>query len=153
MPRTLSDDLVRKVPVIPASDSVGQAARRVVDSGLPALPVDDDGRYCGIFGEREFVTVIFPGYLGELKYAGFMTHALDEGIEKRATALAERVGDHCNREHIDVDEGFSDAQLAEIFLHHRVLIVPVVDSDRHVKGVITRGDFFAALVDRIDGTE
>ena len=38
---------------------------------------------------------------------------------------------------------FSDVQVAETFLHHRVLILPVVRQG-HVFGVITRGDFFQA---------
>ena len=38
----------------------------------------------------------------------------------------------------------SDVQLAETFLHHRVLIVPVVDGGR-VIGVVTRADFFREL--------
>ncbi len=46
-----------------------------------------------------------------------------------------------NTEHVDVGTDFSDAQVAEIFLHHRVLLVPVVE-DRRVIGVITRNDFF-----------
>ena len=53
-----------------------------------------------------------------------------------------------NTEHIDVGTDFSDAQVAEIFLHHRVLLVPVVD-DRRVIGVITRNDFFRALAERV----
>ncbi len=43
---------------------------------------------------------------------------------------------------------WSDAGLAEIFLHHRVLIVPVF-ADGRVQGVITRSDFFRALVDHV----
>ena len=35
-----------------------------------------------------------------------------------------------NTEHVDVGPDFSDTQVAEIFLHHRVLIVPVVDDGR-----------------------
>ena len=30
-----------------------------------------------------------------------------------------------NTEHVDVGADYSDTQVAEIFLHHRVLIVPV----------------------------
>ena len=46
-------------------DTVGRAARRVVESGLPALPaVESDGTFAGIFGEREFMTALFPGYVG-----------------------------------------------------------------------------------------
>ena len=52
-----------------------------------------------------------------------------------------------NTEHVDVGTDFSDAQVAEIFLHHRVLIVPVLDDGR-VLGVITRTDFFKALAER-----
>lgn len=37
--------------------------------------------------------------------------------------------------------------IAETFLHHRVLIVPV-RGDGGVKGVITRSDFFRHLAER-----
>jgi CBS domain-containing protein len=52
-----------------------------------------------------------------------------------------------NTERIEVATEFSDAQIAETFLHHRVLIVPVVDAERRVLGVITRSDFFRAAAE------
>ena len=110
----------------------------MLDSGLPALPVvDDDGRFRGIFGEREFMEALFPGYLKELKYAGFVPRSLEDALEKRAACRSEPVGKYMNTEHVDVGADFSDAQLAEIFIHHRVLLVPVVEDGR-VIGVITR---------------
>jgi hypothetical protein len=36
--------------------------------------------------------------------------------------------------HVDVGSDFSDAQLAETFMHHRVLIIPVVDYGRVIGG-------------------
>jgi CBS-domain-containing membrane protein len=51
---------------------------------------------------------------------------------------------HMNTERIEVATEFSDAQIAQTFLHHRVLIVPVVDAERRVLGVMTRSDFFRA---------
>ena len=51
-------------------------------------------------------------------------------------------------EHVDVGPDHSDLQVAEIFLHHRVLIVPVVDYDRHVVGLISRREFFSRLAQR-----
>lgn len=137
---------VREAPVLRADQDVASAVRAIVDSGLPGLPVvGEDGLLCGIFGEREFISSLFPGYLAELKYAGFVTRAIEAGLEKRRACLAERVARHMTTEHVDVAADFSDAQLAEIFLHHRVLIVPVTDGGR-VTGVVTRGDFFRALV-------
>ena len=50
-------------------------------------------------------------------------------------------------DHVDVGTDFSDAQVAETFLYHRVLIVPVLD-DRQLVGVITRNAFFTALARR-----
>ena len=148
-PSTMTDPLLREVPTLGVSDPLEAAVPRVIDSGLPALPVaDENGAYRGIFGEREFITAVFPGYLGELKHAGFVLRALESSLEKRAGCRLEPVRDWMNTEHVEVGPDFSDAQVAEIFLHHRVLLVPVVENHQ-VLGVITRNDFFKALAERV----
>jgi CBS domain-containing protein len=147
-PDQLSHDLVREAPLLRREDTVGAAVEKILQSGLPALPiVDKNDRLVGIFGEREFMAALFPGYLKELRYAGFVPRTLDDAIEKRAACRNQAVGDHMHTEHIDVASDFSDAQIAETFLHHRVLIIPVCDSGR-VRGVITRTDFFRRLAER-----
>jgi CBS domain-containing protein len=147
-PDRLSRDLVNEAPLLRRDETVGAAVKKVLESGLPALPVvDTDERLVGIFGEREFMGALFPGYLKELKYAGFVPATLDDAIEKRAACRHEPVAEYMNTEHIDVGTDFSDAQLAETFLHHRVLIIPVVEA-RRVQGVITRADFFRRLGER-----
>lgn len=148
-PREVSSVIREAVPVLRADDTVGSAVRHVLDSGFAALPVvDGRDRLVGIFGEREFIGAIFPGYLKELSYAGFVPKALDVVLEKRAGARTEPVSKWMNAEHVDVDEDVSDAQVAETFLHHRVLLLPIVGRERQVVGVITRGAFFEALVER-----
>ena len=149
-PNTLGQLVVREVEVLREDEAVGVAVRRVVDSGMPALPVvGADEKLMGIFGEREFMTALFPGYLGELHTARFVSKSVDARLELRTSCREEPVGQHANTEHIDVGLDFSDAELAETFLHHRVLIVPVVDGGR-VTGVVTRADFFRALVERFE---
>ena len=129
-------------------DKVEDAVRAILDSGLPALPViDGDGRLKGIFGEREFMAALFPGYVGQLKHAGFVKHSLDAAIDKRLACRDDAVSKYMNTEHVETDEDFSDVQVAETFLHHRVLIVPVVQDGR-VSGVITRSDFFGRIGQR-----
>jgi CBS domain-containing protein len=147
-PRSISDGSVRRLPLLEADERVATAVRTLLDSGLPALPVVDAGeRYVGIFGEREFLRALFPGYLDQLQGAGFLRRSLDETLEKRVGCAAERLAEHMNTEHVDVGLDHSDAQLAEIFLHHRVLIVPVLDDD-HVAGIVTRTDFFRTIAER-----
>jgi CBS domain-containing protein len=147
-PNAVSSMVREEVPLLHASDLVGDAVKAILDSGFAALPVvDEQERLVGIFGEREFITALFPQYLGALSSAGFVRKELDVVLEKRASARSEPVERWMNAEHVDVPSDFSDAEVAETFLHHRVLLVPVTE-DRRVVGVITRGAFFRALADR-----
>ena len=147
-PRQVSEPLLREAPTVRDTDHVAAAVAVLMDSDLPALPVVD-ARECvvGIFGEREFLGAVFPGYLRELKHAGFVRRSLDEALEKRDECRTEPVSRHMNSEQIAVEGDFSDLALAEIFLHHRVLLVPVTDEGR-LTGVITRAAFFRSVAER-----
>jgi CBS domain-containing protein len=147
-PQRISGDLVRKAPSLRADNTVEDGVRVLRDSGFPALSVvNSKGDLCGVFGEREFMGALFPGYVGQLGYAGFVGRGLDDAIERRVTCRAEPVGKHMNTDHVEVAPDFSDIEIVETFLHHRVLVIPVVD-EGSVVGVITRADFFARLADR-----
>ena len=147
-PRSIATRSLRDPEALRTGDAIERAVRRLLESELPALPViDANGIYKGIFGEREFMSALFPGYLDQLKSAAFLNRSLDETLEKRESCRSERVDQHMNREHIDVGPDHSDLELAEIFLHHRVLVVPVV-ADGHLEGLLTRRDFFRAIAER-----
>ena len=144
-PRSIADLVHREVPLLRKDMRVDAALEMLMGSGLPALPVvDERERYAGIFGEREFIAALFPGYVRELDDASFIPKSIEATFEKRAGCRAEPISEHMNTEHIDVSGDFADMQLAEIFLHHRVLIIPVT-SDGTVQGVITRSEFFQEL--------
>lgn len=147
-PRSLTKAAFREVPLLLADDRVSDAARALIDTDLPALPVvSDDGGLLGIFGEREFIAALFPGYLGELKSAAFLSGSIEDVIEKRLECRLDPVSKYTNTEHVAVGPDHGDTQLAETFLHHRVLVIPIVDG-RSVLGVVTRAEFFAGLVER-----
>ncbi len=138
----------RQVPVLHHDQSVGEALDAVLSAGAPALPVvDARERFVGVFGEREFIHAVFPKYFDSLGSAGFVPKSLDALLERGAPAAAEPVSDHMTTDHVEVGADPSDAELAEIFLHHRVLVVPIVE-DGKVDGIVTRADFFRALAER-----
>lgn len=148
-PRKITTMVRRELVALRDDDTIRTAVEAIIEADAPALPVvDAKGKLRGIFGEREFIGALFPGYLKTLDYAGFVPRSLEQALQKRAGCAAEAVGEHMNTEHVDVGEDHSDTQVAEIFLHHRVLIVPIVDGGR-VTGVITREDFFRALAERV----
>jgi CBS domain-containing protein len=150
-PRSISELVLHQPPLLKVDEPIETAVARVLDSAMPALPVvDPRERFAGIFGEREFMGAVFPGYLQQLKHTAFLQRSLDEALERRESCRNEPVERYMHREHVEVGPDFSDTQVAEIFLHHRVLVVPVVE-DRRVEGLITRSDFFRAVAERFLG--
>jgi CBS domain-containing protein len=148
MPDSITNDALREIEPLGADELIGPAARRVVEAGLPALPaVEADGSFAGIFGEREFMAALFPGYVGELASAAMVRRSVDETIERRSECADEPIRRYLTTDHVLVEDDYSDTQLAELFLHHRVLIVPVATAGR-VHAVVTRHDFFCQLVER-----
>jgi CBS domain-containing protein len=147
-PRGISELALHRPPVLRTTDTVAEAVQTVLDSGMPALAaVDERERFAGIFGEREFMAALFPGYVQQLRHAAFLSRSLDEALEKREGCRTEEIGKYLTTDHVEVGAEYSDVQVAEIFLHHRVLVVPIV-VDGRVEGLLTRRDFFGALAER-----
>lgn len=148
--QSLRREIVHEVPLLRVDQRVGDAVKTIIEAERPALPVvEGEGRLHGIFGEREFIGAMFPGYLGELRSAAFVPESIDAVIDKRLDCLYEPVRRYANTERIAAGPSHSDAQLAETFLHHRVLIIPIVDERQYVTGIVTRWDFFKALAERL----
>jgi len=147
----MSDSIVkqtlREIEPLDADELIGPAARRVVAEDLPALPAVDSSGFVGIFGEREFMQALFPGYVGELASAAMVSRSVDETIERRADCAEQPIRRWLTTDHVLVEDDFSDTQLAELFIHHRVLIVPIATAGR-VHAIVTRQDFFCELVKR-----
>lgn len=149
MPDSITQATMIRAPLLRDDQPVGDAVALLAGQELPALPVvDAGGKLVGIFGEREFISALFPKYVGTLSSAAFVRRSLDDVLEKRAPCRREPLSEHMNTEHIDVPDDVADVQLAEVFLHHRVLIIPVVRDGKPV-GVVRRSDFFRALAQRM----
>jgi CBS domain-containing protein len=150
MPDSIVRSVIREVEPLAAATPIAAAARRVHESGLPALPaVADDGSFAGIFGEREFMAALFPGYVGELSSAAMVRRSIDATIDRRLSCRSEPIREYLTVDHVVVEDDYSDTELAEIFLHHRVLVVPIATGSR-VHALITRADFFTELLGKFE---
>jgi CBS domain-containing protein len=153
-PDELAKVITREVPLLEADETVGEAVAKIIEAGVSALPVvDAKGRLYGVFGEREFIGAMFPGYLRELRSAAFVPQSIDEAIKMRLKCGEDPVSKYATTEKVAAGPGHSDAQLAETFLHHRVRIIPIVDADQQVLGIVTRWDFFRVLGERFGERE
>jgi CBS domain-containing protein len=150
MPDSIVKKTIREVEPLSADEKVGVAAGKVIEADLPALPaVEDDGTFAGIFGEREFMAALFPGYVGTLASARMVSRAIDETIERRESCRNEPIREYLTTDHVVVEDDYSDTLLAEEFLHHRVLIIPIATKGK-VHALVTRNDFFRALARRLE---
>ncbi len=101
MPKELIEEIVVEVEPLPASEPIGSATRKVIASGLPALPaVDEDGKFAGIFGEREFMAAFFPGYMKNLASAAAIRRTIDETIERRLGCAEEPISEYLTTDHV-----------------------------------------------------
>ena len=149
MPDSIVKSAIRELEPLGADDLISTAAQRMIDEDLPALPaVEADGTFAGIFGEREFMTAVFPGYVGTLSSAAMISRSIDETIERREGCGMEPIRKYLTTDHVVVRDEYSDTQLAELFLHHRILVIPIATEDR-VHAVVTRSDFFRGLYGRV----
>ena len=148
MPDSIVKETIQEIEPLAVTDTVGEATRRVVNAEVPGLPVvDRNGKFAGIFGEREFMSALFPGYMRELASSAMIKRSIDVAIERRDSCISELVEKHLTTDHVLVEDDYSDTQLAELFLHHRVLVIPIATGGR-VHALVTRGDFFRALAGR-----
>jgi len=150
MPDSIVKATLQEIKPLSAEETVAVAAHKVIETGLPGLPVvDANGEFVGIFGEREFMAAVFPGYVGTLTSSRMISRSIDETIERRAECSREPIEKYLTTDHVLVEDDYSDTQLAELFLHHRVLVIPIATEGR-VHAVVTRNDFFRALTKRLD---
>ena len=81
----------REVPLLRDDEPVREAVTRIVEASVPALPVvDGAGGLRGIFGEREFIGALFPGYLTQLGFDTGGPQLIDHPGGDRPVRLAVR---------------------------------------------------------------
>jgi hypothetical protein len=76
-----------------------------------------------------------------------ISRSMDEAIDRRLECALESIEKYLTEDAVLVEDDYSDTQLAELFLHHRVLVIPIATEGR-VHAVVTREDYFHALVGR-----
>jgi CBS domain-containing protein len=131
------------VPVLTPHDSVALAAARMAQSGLPGLPVLQDGEIVGIVAESDllvrYADIAPPGFAA---FFDWVVHVdagkpFEEEI-RRATALTVR--DLMSHPVYSVRDGATLGQIATLMVDRRINPVPVVDESGAFVGIVARAD-------------
>lgn len=139
-------DLLRRVPPLRTTDTIWEAAARMEESGGGLPVVDEGGRLVGYLGESDLLRAICPGYLGQLADTEFFIRDLSAMARSARRGADDPVERHMSREPTVLHARDSATHAAELFLHHGVRSLPVVDDAGTVLGVLRAGDLVAALL-------
>lgn len=152
MPRDLpvSDVMTAPVHTVRPEDSIEDAVRALVEHGVTGAPVvDDAGRLVGLLDDSDLVlsearlhlptTIeLFGAYIAlpgeQRRYEQELRHALGRTVGEVM---------HESPPSVLVDARVEDA--ATLMVERGVSRVPVVDRDRVVVGVVSRGDLIRVL--------
>lgn len=110
-----------------STETVRDAAQRLADRRIGAMPVVEDGRVVGIFSERDVL---------------YCVARQGEG------ALAMKIGDVMTAPAITVEPGTSVLEALGLMTRRRIRHLPVVESDR-LAGFVSIGDLVKHRLDQI----
>jgi len=129
--------LTRDLSAIEREAKIEELVGLLEASGLSGLPVvDEDGRVVGFISERDVLEAALPGYFEAL-----------EGSQVGVSQLAERyrkIKDHpverYMSEAVTVREDEDGLVVADLMIRRDLKVVPVVDSEGFLLGVVRRID-------------
>lgn len=150
----VTDFMVADPPTLSPADTVIAAARMLVDSGLPGLPVLEDGRLVGLLTETNLIaqeaeveTPASIGFLDALFSIDIGRHFDDEMREVLATTVQGLMTTTVTT----VLPEATLTQVATVMADRHINPVPVVDRDGRLVGIVSRRDvvrMVAALDER-----
>jgi CBS domain-containing protein len=117
--------MTRNVFVLRPDTQVLDAVRELLQRGYSGAPVLEDGRLTGVFSERDALTAIAAAHYED---------------EPPGT-----VGQHMRRDFQVVCTSTDLFEVASCFRDSPIRRLPVVDRERRLLGIISRGDMLKAL--------
>jgi CBS domain-containing protein len=137
----MSKEIKSLSPEITASEALAMLEEMQI-SGLPVI--DGSNKLVGMFTEKEALTAILPSYIE--KVGRFIYEENPKAVKQKAALLAKmKVKDIMRRSVITVDENTTLCEVAHIMLTQKARRLPVLNKDKIVVGIISRGDVLKAL--------
>jgi len=111
-------------------------------SGLPVI--DADRKLVGMFTEKEVVAAILPSYLERV--GRFIYQENPKAVKQKVQMFSGiKVKDIMRQNVVTVDEDTTLCEVARIMLTQKARRIPVLNKEKEVVGIVSRGDVVKAL--------
>lgn len=145
---TVADIMRTDVPFVSPDDSIATVARLMAVSGLPGVPVVENGEIVGIIGETDLIAreadVEVPTPVPFLD-AIFSIDAGRPFKEELRQVLAVTARDLMTRPVYNIKQNARLHQLATLIVDENVNPVPVLDDDLRLVGIVSRADLVKVI--------
>jgi CBS domain-containing protein len=134
-------------------DSIATVARQIAGSGLPGLPVVENGEIIGIITEADIimreaeVDVPAPSTFFDLIFSIDAGQDFGEELQKVVAITARELMTHPV---FNVLESATLEQVATLMIDRRVNPIPVVDNNHALVGIVSRTDLVRVIA-RLEG--
>lgn len=138
----ISELMVKDLTSVEADDTIRMLVETLESSETSSIPVtDEESRLVGIISERDVLAAAVPKYMELLHSASFMPNIdqLTGGLNRIAD---DPVKQHMSIRVISVRSEAEDLQAADLMLRHKLRLLPVVDGDNRLVGIVRRVDLF-----------
>jgi len=138
----VSELMIKDLTSVESEDSMRILVETLEASETSSVPVtDEDSRLVGIISERDVLSAAVPKYMEMLHSASFMPNVdqLTVGLNRIAD---DPVSKHMSSKAISVQRDADDLQAADLMLRNKLRLLPVVDEDGRLVGIVRRVDLF-----------
>lgn len=122
--------------------------QKIEISGLPVMGADK--KLVGMFTEKEVIAAILPSYVE--KVGRFIYQENPKAVKHKVLMFGGiKVKDIMRKDVVTVDEDTALCEVARIMLTQKARRIPVLNKEKEVVGIISRGDVVKALFQEYQG--
>ena len=153
----VKDAMEKYVIKFHTDDKISDIAQSLRDNKISGAPiVDKDNKVIGIISEGDIMrllevhsprlNLILPSPLDWIELPIRMKYEFDEIAEDMNKAASVHISEIMTKKVITIKEDDDISDAAQLMDTHSVNRLPVVDDERKILGIVTRGDLISALV-------
>jgi len=153
----VKDAMEKYVIKFHTDDKITDIAQSLRDNKISGAPiVDKDNKVIGIISEGDIMrllevhsprlNLILPSPLDWIELPIRMKYEFDEIAEDMNKAASVHISEIMTKKVITIKEDDDISDAAQLMDTHSVNRLPVVDDERKILGILTRGDLISALV-------
>ncbi|MFH1128013.1 MAG: CBS domain-containing protein [Candidatus Omnitrophota bacterium] len=139
------DIMIKNVKTISSEMNAREALNLLQKLQISGLPViDDKKKLIGMFTEKEILASILPSYLSRV--GRFVYEENSKAVKQKINNFPSlKVKDLMRLDVVTIDEDATLCEVAHAMLTQRVRRTPILNKNREVVGIISRGDVMNAL--------